>query len=773
MSKSSKKASGSKTTKQEVQQILYERIDTNILDRLISAESIDEEVRKQLKAYLNKLEFSKNAVDEGIVAVNYLFSKKLTEKGRLYAQNSLSLQSFKKEIRHALSREFYHDIDMVNAHPRLISQYCHKHDINCYKLDEYINNREKILEKIQKFHKISREDAKGLVLRLCYLGNYIIEKQDKKTKEIEEFEPKEKLSFLQNFRIELEKIAKQICKIEKETYDLVKNDPEKTNKKSTTLSITAQILEHKCLMAMQKFFNNKKWKIGVLCFDGLMVEKKISGSDEIFPKEILKECEEYVKQKTAYNINLDVKPMNIELSFELPEYSDYVHSDLEAQQRLFKLEGAGKFKCCNDILYIFNEKTGMYDSQIETLYYYLIKNKEHLKILIPMGKDYKEENYGESSVYMKKTIDFVRTNSVDNEWIDRTGRSSLGYLLFNNGIYNMKTDEFTEGFNPNIVFHSRIPWDFEKRDKKKVEKAFEITFNRIFEDPKPLIVAVACALAGNIEVKKMYLCPGRTDAGKSKFIKILKNAFGTYIGSFNGESLAYTKTTADTAAQLRWSYLLRFSRILLSSEINMKKKLDGNAIKKQSSGGDPLTARVHGGNETEYFPQYTLFGMFNDIPEIEPFDKAVQRRLEYLEFPFQFVDKKEVKKQDYYRIKDANLEEKLEDKDIIQGFIHIILDGYKDFKKNGLPEFDQAVKEKWTCESKQDNEIKELIEENFEITGNDNDKISISSLKKFKASHKIFKTISHHRFNEILEELKLKSGKTKELGRCWIGIKEK
>ena len=61
--------------------------------------------------------------------------------------------------------------------------------------------------------------------------------------------------------------------IEKETYELVKKDDSKTNKKSATLSITAQVLEHKCLMAMYDYLIKQKYKVGVLCFDGLMIEK--------------------------------------------------------------------------------------------------------------------------------------------------------------------------------------------------------------------------------------------------------------------------------------------------------------------------------------------------------------------------------------------------------------------------------------------------------------------------------------------------------------------
>jgi len=71
------------------------------------------------------------------------------------------------------------------------------------------------------------------MLRLVDLGDYVIEKDGS------ECIPDNKLSFIKNFQIELVAIAKKICTIEKDTYELVKKDPSKLNKKSTVLSITA------------------------------------------------------------------------------------------------------------------------------------------------------------------------------------------------------------------------------------------------------------------------------------------------------------------------------------------------------------------------------------------------------------------------------------------------------------------------------------------------------------------------------------------------------
>ena len=70
------------------------------------------------------------------------------------------------------------------------------------------------------------------------------------------------------------------------------------------------------------------------------------------------------------------------------------------------------------------------------------------------------------------------------------------------------------------------------------------------ENPKPLIVAFARALAGDISAKKFYFCPGKTNAGKSKLVNMFINSFGGYVDTFNTECLAYTgkNDTKDEAS---------------------------------------------------------------------------------------------------------------------------------------------------------------------------------------------------------------------------------
>ncbi len=80
--------------------------------------------------------------------VNYLPSKSLKNRGRLFAQ-SASLQNLPREFRGALAYGLYHDIDMSKAHPTILLQYCKKNDIKCDTVEYYVNNADEIYATFQ------------------------------------------------------------------------------------------------------------------------------------------------------------------------------------------------------------------------------------------------------------------------------------------------------------------------------------------------------------------------------------------------------------------------------------------------------------------------------------------------------------------------------------------------------------------------------------------------------------------------------------------------
>jgi hypothetical protein len=267
---------------------LYEKVDIDLLKTIIDSGGINKSVRKLLNRYYKR-------IMNNTILVTYVYSK--TSQGRLHAKNGLSLQNFPVKIRHSLAKNIYYDIDMENAQPNLILQYCIKNNIKCEHLSYYVGNREESLAQIQKTHNIDRNQAKILLLQLTSLGEYMIEN----------IEPIEKNDFALKYQQELKNIAVSICKIR----DVAENDSKKI------ISTLGNQLENECLMAMCEYSKNNGLVVGVLCFDGLMIEKIDTGGNIIDLKKIITDCEEYVHDKTGYKIKLSEKEMDMEFSFDL------------------------------------------------------------------------------------------------------------------------------------------------------------------------------------------------------------------------------------------------------------------------------------------------------------------------------------------------------------------------------------------------------------------------------------------------------------------------
>jgi len=98
------------------------------------------------------------------------FIKKKLEMGRRYAEHGLSLQMFSKKIRQSLVYDTHLDIDIVNCHLVLISQYCKKNHISCPSIDDYNSKRSSRIQELITKCNITRKVAKEFILTMMYLG---------------------------------------------------------------------------------------------------------------------------------------------------------------------------------------------------------------------------------------------------------------------------------------------------------------------------------------------------------------------------------------------------------------------------------------------------------------------------------------------------------------------------------------------------------------------------------------------------------------------------
>ena len=214
-----------------------------------------------------------------------------------------------------------------------------------------------------ELHNISRKDAKALVLRLCYGGAYKLTDANK-----EDYDPPQRMTELLEFKVELGNIMAEVCKLETALYEEVKNFVDKDNKPASVMSILAQQLENDCLMSMVDYYRNvKHLTVGVLCFDGLMLEKEGISSSDI--PSLLRGCEKHVAKQTGWNISLEEKPFDSSLGFDIPTNTKtYEYMKVEHEKN--------HFKCTDSASYYEIKPDGRFIMGSED---FIIKQNRHIK----------------------------------------------------------------------------------------------------------------------------------------------------------------------------------------------------------------------------------------------------------------------------------------------------------------------------------------------------------------------------------------------------------
>ena len=109
---------------------------------------------------------------------NVVNGKETKDKLRLYPKKVGSLVGgpayLKREIRNFIYRDFI-EIDMINSHWNLFCIYCLNHNLNQENwilCKEFTNSRERILDELNMYDGMSRQEAKTLLLQVLYGGGF-------------------------------------------------------------------------------------------------------------------------------------------------------------------------------------------------------------------------------------------------------------------------------------------------------------------------------------------------------------------------------------------------------------------------------------------------------------------------------------------------------------------------------------------------------------------------------------------------------------------------
>ena len=243
---------------------LIERVDISLVKQLNNLSFINFEInymkfsddiekvkKKDLKSLYEKIKSfcQSNIKSNGITKRLYQYSLgTIKEKGgRLYCGSSI--QGMPKFIRGFLMKNTT-DIDAKNCHPKILRYLCRIHNIDCQKLDFYVENREVIIKM-------------GLATKDDYLKSTNDSKINKNIQD----------SFFKEFDKEMKQIQKNICDLDQysDIVISVPNEKKEYNWNGSALNRILCMYENNILQVVIKTLNELEIEIAVLMFDGLMI----------------------------------------------------------------------------------------------------------------------------------------------------------------------------------------------------------------------------------------------------------------------------------------------------------------------------------------------------------------------------------------------------------------------------------------------------------------------------------------------------------------------
>lgn len=661
---------------------------------------------------LEQLKKYKARLMKGSVRVNYIHSARAKVFGRMFAKDLVGLQQMARPLRHTLAHKRYKDIDVENAHPVLLAQYCVLHNIVCPELNNYIKNRNELLVGLG----VPRDQAKQAVLSLLNGGAKDYNNLKTKPEWLVDF--KAEVHGIQEAIKDKNPILYQACR----KWNKEKPVPS-TNHLGSCMNHILCDLENKVLHVCFQFLTLKSIDIAgvVPTFDGFMVLK----TEKPFS---CKDLGDYVKEQIGYPVTFVEKPMNdvLDLSdFDVPIEDIAVDDDTEGAN-IFIARNGSVVKRCGKRVFVFSNNIWNEDYEIP------------LRALILNSRLLKRNAKGETRPYAGNTsganalmtaILALLPNEpkfVENLWFN-----NLGKVFYQDGYYDFDDGHFYETVDPSHSHTTtRIPFDFPKYSADAEQLVLDTILMPIFGEGDVILnylELMARGLAGRIEDKSWMANRGFRNSGKGVLTDALKAAFCSLVETFNADSLMTNPNSAtqDIAKSLSAFKKFEWVRLGISNEIVFDgRSINGNIIKgKLASGGDGFEVRQNYKDEISIIPQTFFCFNLNDCPKFSPPDclstlSQFVLSAEFCETPVEGTNMK---------LADPDLKRKLRTPEYIAGLTHLLLKAYKRTKPKQCEQVEEWTQSLMENNGKEDNIVKEA----FIITSLEKDWIPMTKLRRW------------------------------------------
>eukprot|EP00798_Chlamydomonas_sp_ICE-L_P016639 gene16639-biopygen25577 len=677
------------------------------------------------------------AADGDSVHVEY--AKNKHGRGRLFAKRGLSMQCVMREVRNAVAHPFYVDLDFVNCHPTLFSQRCRKRGVACPLLDQYCGNRTEVLGEIDADAAL----GKTAVLSVMNGSKTAVYKHQDSV-------------WLRDFQNEMNQARDEIMApggADEFYIDIARKD---RNTYASAVNLMLCDLENECLMAMLEYLDKKSFKVGVLVFDGAMVEKKkefADSKDGGVTQEMLDEASDYVWDRTGYRLQIKIKDMTIDM-LDVPASAymgapvhapRYAGGDDVAAKILLKDLG-GKLVKSKGVVFGKHGDVWTNDKDVVESFMFTACQRANIKFVDESGISRKY------SCLYTKAINIVKTAKhyipVDDNFVKKIWESNLGVLCFRNGVFRFRDKSFAPfSERPEVMPVIVIDRDFpsERPTDELLEHVKEkVLVSTLGEEGRvnTYLQMIARSMAGKHGDKQWGMLIGERNSGKGLLQALNERAWGQYVNTIDSSVLMLNNFTNDVKSQ-GWMIECEFTRQTYTNEIkvdpgNKHIKLDGGLIKKFQSGGDVLKARQLYENEKALKSASRLFMNLNDLPEISAVDAL--DTVVVIEFPHKFVNPKDVdeaKWLKFFRPADPSLKDGFcAREDVRDAFIWLVIDAFDQEQPLKISDVVRRDTEKLRMD---EGDELSLINAHFRMTTNLTDVVAVADVNEFAKDNKMNK----------------------------------
>lgn len=257
--------------------------------------------------------------------------------------------------------------------------------------------------------------------------------------------------------------------------------------------------------------------------------------------------------------------------------------------------------------------------------------------------------------------------SISAEMLDRQAMK----LNAMNGTIDLKTGELTTAKRSDLLTRAVAT----VYDTKARCPTWDTFLRRIFSDQTDMIAfiqrIVGYTLTGAVSEQKLFFLYGTGANGKTTFIEAMRTLLGEY--SQVADFTTFLAREMDNGGPRNDLARLPGARLVTAIEVESGKRLN-EALIKNLTGGDKITARFLHHEFFDFYPEFKLYLVGNHKPPVRGTDEGFWRR--FILVPFEVTIP--------IAERDGNLIHKLIDE--LPGILRWAVEGCMDWQKNGLGE---------------------------------------------------------------------------------------